>query len=58
MTELFLIRHAEAEGNRYRMLQGRWDGDVTPLGYREIEALGACFAGRTQYIPVTCSGRK
>ena len=46
MTELFLIRHAQAEGNRYRMLQGRWDGDVTPLAYKEIEALGACFAER------------
>ncbi len=46
MTELFLIRHAQAEGNRYRMMQGRWDGDVTPLGYKEIGALEACFADR------------
>ena len=46
MTELFLIRHAQAEGNRYRMMQGRWDGDVTPRGYKEIKALGACFADR------------
>ena len=46
MTELYLIRHAQAEGNRYRMMQGRWDGDVTPLGYRQIEALANSFAGR------------
>ena len=46
MTELYLIRHAQAEGNRYRMMQGRWDGDVTPLGYRQIEALACSFAAR------------
>lgn len=46
MTELYLIRHVQAEGNRYRMMQGRWDGDVTALGYKQIEALGACFADR------------
>ena len=46
MTELYLIRHVQAEGNRYRMMQGRWDGDVTALGYRQIEALSACFASR------------
>ena len=46
MTELYLIRHVQAEGNRYRMMQGRWDGDVTALGYRQIEALTACFRER------------
>ena len=29
MTELYLIRHAQAEGNRYHMMQGHWDGGVT-----------------------------
>lgn len=46
MTELYMIRHVQAEGNLYRMMQGRWDGDVTPLGYKQIEALSACFADR------------
>ena len=40
MTQLYLIRHTQAEGNRYRMMQGHWDGDVTPMGLREIDALG------------------
>ena len=37
MTQIYLIRHTQAEGNRYRMMQGHWDGDVTPLGVKEIE---------------------
>ena len=48
MTQLYLIRHTQAEGNRYRMMQGNWDGDVTPLGLKEIDAL----ASRFEEIPV------
>ena len=54
MTELFLIRHAQAEGNRYRMMQGRWDGDVTPRGYKEIN-LRAMRLLNSGGILVTCS---
>ena len=43
MTEIYLIRHAQAEGNRYRMMQGHWDGDLTALGYRQIEELARRF---------------
>lgn len=43
MTEIYLIRHAQAEGNLYHMLQGHWDGDVTPLGLRQIDALAEFF---------------
>ena len=43
MTEIYLIRHAQAEGNRYRMMQGQWDGDVTDLGRRQIEELALRF---------------
>ena len=43
MTEIYLIRHTQAEGNLYRMMQGHWDGDVTALGWREIEALAERF---------------
>ena len=39
MTEIYLIRHTQAEGNRYRMMQGFWDGGVTDLGKKQIEAL-------------------
>ncbi len=43
MTEIYLIRHAQAEGNRWHMMQGHWDGGVTALGRRQIEELAARF---------------
>lgn len=43
MTQLYLIRHTQAEGNRYRMMQGHWDGEITSLGLRQIDALSARF---------------
>ena len=43
MTEIFLIRHTQAESNLYRMMQGHWDGNVTELGWRQIEALAERF---------------
>ena len=43
MTEIYIIRHAQAEGNLYRMMQGNWDGDVTQLGLRQIDALAERF---------------
>lgn len=48
MTEIYLIRHTQAEGNIYKMMQGFWDGDVTELGLREIDAL----AERFRYVHV------
>jgi probable phosphoglycerate mutase len=44
MTKVYLIRHAEAEGNRYRRVQGWYDGKITANGYRQIEALSKRFA--------------
>ena len=44
MTKIYLIRHTQAEGNLYRMMQGHWDGDVTELGLRQIDALAERFA--------------
>ncbi len=43
MTEIYLIRHTQAEGNRYRMMQGSWDGEITEKGARQIEALAERF---------------
>ncbi len=43
MTEIYLIRHVQAEGNLYRHMQGHWDGDVTPLGRQQMEALAERF---------------
>ena len=41
MTKIYLIRHAEAEGNL--RLQGHWDGSITPLGLQQIDALAQRF---------------
>ena len=39
MTEIYLIRHTQAEGNRFRIFQGHWDGGVTDTGRRQIRLL-------------------
>ena len=39
MTKLYLIRHAEAEGNIYRRMHGQYNSRITPNGLRQIEAL-------------------
>ncbi len=44
MTTMYLIRHAQAEGNIYRRYQGWYNGLITPYGYRQIEALEKRFA--------------
>ena len=43
MTVIYLIRHAEAEGNLYRRIQGHWNGQVTPRGQKQIDALAERF---------------
>ncbi|NLF35427.1 MAG: GNAT family N-acetyltransferase [Clostridiales bacterium] len=48
MTRLYLIRHAEAEGNLYRRIHGQYDSLITENGYRQIAAL----RGRFQHIPI------
>ena len=41
MTEIFLIRHAEAEGNLYRRAQGQFDVPLTERGRTQLERLAA-----------------
>lgn len=43
MTTLYLIRHAEAEGNVFRRLQGQYDAMITPNGMKQIAALQKRF---------------
>lgn len=43
MTNIYLIRHAEADGNLYRRAQGQFDANVTQLGRRQIAALAERF---------------
>lgn len=44
MTAIYLVRHAEAEGNAYRRIHGQYDALITPNGLRQIEALEKRFA--------------
>ena len=39
MTTLYLIRHAEAEGNLYRRAQGHFNSTITDRGYLQLGAL-------------------
>ena len=39
MTKIYLVRHAEAEGNAYRRIHGQYDSRITPNGLRQVEAL-------------------
>ena len=43
MTKIYLIRHAEAEGNLYRRVQGHYNGDITQRGYKQINLLAERF---------------
>ena len=44
MTTIYLIRHAEAEGNLYRIAQGQYDSNLTDRGWRQVRALERRFA--------------
>lgn len=49
MTEIFLIRHGQAEGNLYRRMQGQTDLPLTPTGRAQLPYLTARFAD----VPLT-----
>ena len=44
MTEIYLIRHAEAEGNIYRRNHGQYDSLLTPMGVQQVGVLEKRFA--------------
>lgn len=44
MTRIYLIRHAEAEGNLYRIAQGQYDSILTDRGWRQVRALERRFS--------------
>ena len=43
MTKIYLIRHAEAEGNIFRRAHGHYNGFVTDRGYVQMERLKERF---------------
>ncbi len=48
MTTVYLIRHAESEGNFLRICQGHSDELLSPLGIRQAAALGKRF----EHVPL------
>jgi len=44
MTRIYLVRHAEAEGNLYRIAQGQDNSNLTDRGWRQVRALERRFA--------------
>ncbi len=44
MTNVYFIRHAEAEGNLYRRIHGHYDSILTENGYLQLQALKKRFA--------------
>ena len=56
MTTIYLIRHAEAEGNRYRRAHGWYNSTITDRGYHQIAALAKRFAD-TKFDAVYSSDR-
>ena len=47
MTTIYLVRHAEAEGNLCRRIHGQYDTNVTPNGLAQIRDLRKRFASVT-----------
>ncbi len=45
MTKIYLIRHAEAEGNVFRRMDGFYNSRITKLGEQQIAALRQRFEG-------------
>lgn len=43
MTEMYVVRHCEAQGNHNRLFQGSTDCDITEFGTRQLELLSERF---------------
>lgn len=43
MTKVYMIRHAEAEGNIYRRMCGQYNGKLTKLGVQQLDKLEKRF---------------
>ena len=54
MTRIYLVRHAEAEGNVMRIFQGHIDADISPRGALQLQRLSERFA-RTAFDAVVAS---
>jgi len=46
VTTLYFVRHAESEGNEYRICQGQYDGSLSRRGSEQLHALRRRFSGQ------------
>lgn len=55
-TKIYLIRHAAAEGNLFRVAHGQYDSTITPMGYQRSTICGSDSPERTctQCMAATC----
>ena len=53
MTTVYLIRHAEAEGNLYRIAHGQYNGLITDRGYEQLRVLKKRFDAAVSYTHLT-----
>ena len=44
MTDIYIVRHCEAEGNNKRLFQGSTDCDITEMGEKQLELLKKRFS--------------
>ena len=49
MTDVYIVRHAEAEGNLFRRAHGQFNGQLTELGKKQLSFL----ARRLESVPLT-----
>ena len=45
MTTLYLVRHGETKDNVEKIMQGQRQGELTPVGARQIEELSSSLSG-------------
>ena len=45
MTTLYLVRHGETKDNVEKIMQGQRQGELTPVGARQIEELSSTLSG-------------
>ena len=55
MTRIYLVRHAEAEGNLYRIAHGHYNGLITARGYKQPCSSGLSTYTSTPYTAAICS---
>ena len=52
---VYIIRHAEAEGNIYRRCHGLYDSLLTPRAYQQLPCLAKRFENVRRSTPPPCS---